>query len=295
MQQAPPALLNMRKLLENLKPKAFFFTTLVIIIFSLLLRIILGYLNFGANDSHLNVSRLILTEKRLPTRADCWSCYHPKLYHITTAMLLAMGSPKTERDAIRLMQLPNSVLSLLLLALLWEFLNAGPWISKTKILTFALVALNPKLIGIFAQGTNDAYIIFFSTLTLYCTHRFLLSGQRKDLAGLTIGAILAGLSKATGIVIATGVALVLILKIFPLGESPLNCLDENIFMRFWFFFSHFCSSFPLVDNTGITSALTGIPRFQLLAPCLGQDCSGQPLFFTTKNRSTSAAGRASIR
>jgi hypothetical protein len=76
-----------------------------------------------------------------------------------------------------------------------------------------LVALNPKLIGIYAQATNDSFVIMFSTATLYSIYYFFKTKKSKYFIGLTIFSILAGLSKGNGLILFFGILFVFILKL----------------------------------------------------------------------------------
>jgi len=79
-----------------------------------------------------------------------------------------------------------------------------------KLLAFGLVALNPALIAINSQATNDTFAILFSTLAIYCAYVFL---QNKKLTPF----LLAILFTALGIASKTNVwvtAMVIVITLF---------------------------------------------------------------------------------
>jgi hypothetical protein len=75
-------------------------------------------------------------------------------------------------------------------------------------LSFSLLALNPGLIGINAQATNDSFVILFATLALYSGYHFFEKRRVRDFIGMTTAAILAALSKGNGLVVCIAIGLV---------------------------------------------------------------------------------------
>ena len=85
-------------------------------------------------------------------------------------------------------------------------LNIG---SYSRIIAFALVALNPKLIGINAQVTNDSFVILFSTLSIFTLWVYIRSPSLKTALGIAVFAALAGITKGSGLVLFIGVTVIL--------------------------------------------------------------------------------------
>src|SRR5262245_22339274 len=61
---------------------------LLTFLFAIGLRLALGCLNTEANDDHYEVIKVIVNETRLPASNEAWQAYHPKLFHVTVAVLL---------------------------------------------------------------------------------------------------------------------------------------------------------------------------------------------------------------
>ena len=176
------------------------------------LRLAVAFYNRESNDPHIAVIRLIVRSGTLPTRDDCSQCYHPKLFHYASAAALRVAgmleAPKDEQ--IRFVQLINALAGTATVVVAWSFLSGLDSGSPAwKAAAFGLFALNPKLIGINGQVTNDTFVILFSSLTLYLAARFL---RGQSLAATIVCAVLSISAKSNGIVTALAVLLALVVK-----------------------------------------------------------------------------------
>jgi Dolichyl-phosphate-mannose-protein mannosyltransferase len=183
--------------------------TLLIFLVGTLLRVVLAFVNSEANDNHLEVMAVLADENRVPDRAEMWEAFQPKLYHVTVAALwkvLAVTSPTIR---VRVAQLVSCAAGVVTLWLCLVFLKSeGPVSAKLQCLAFSLLALNPGLIGINAQGTNDSFVIMFASLALYAGYHFLASWRVRDFVWMMVSAILAALSKGNGLVVVLAILLV---------------------------------------------------------------------------------------
>jgi len=204
-------------------------TALFVIIFLIasFLRIFLAVVNRDANDNHFKVIRIIANEKRIPGKEEfeCLQCYHPKLYHYTAAKMINLFSVSstdmTDEQKI-ISQMLNAIAGIITLFVIYRFLKKFDLSNSSVLITFSLIALNPALIGISAQATNDMFVILFSTLALFFLHSFLKSSRWKDLILLMLFVILASLSKGSGLLIFFGILIVFFLKIISAyGNSAL--------------------------------------------------------------------------
>ncbi len=215
------------------------FWFLITFIFALgsLLRISLAVVNEEANDDHILVAEIMTGQNRIPGGQDCRECHSPKLYHWTLANLYHLLSIKNGPDKILLAQLINAATGILTLVIVFIFICEKNVPDTVKLVTSALIALNPRLIGINAQATNDSFVIFFSTAALYFLFRHMSSPRKKYLILLTLSSILAGLSKGTGIFLFPLIVLVLGAKsavATPPSQTPKKSfLNVLIFMLLW--------------------------------------------------------------
>ena len=170
--------------------------------------------NRESNDDHFTVIQLILKTDRLPEKADCWECYQPKFFHYTAAKFLQLtGLENTNPSTMILpVEMLNYTAGLITILVIGLFLYRLPDKNGLlKVLAFGLAALNPNLIGISAQVTNDAFAILFSTLALICTYAYL---QKKSPFPflLMLLFIILGISSKTNVWI-TAIAILLALLV----------------------------------------------------------------------------------
>jgi hypothetical protein len=166
-------------------------------------RIALGFLNHESNDNHVDVVNFILANHSLPEKKDCWSCFQPKLYYVASAALCQILGITDDFRRVRAMQLLNVAISLFTLILLWKFINAQALHVFNKYLFFSLFALNPCLLGINVQSTNDTAAIFFGVLSVYAANKF-FSNLRTGNGIILIIALTAGLLCKAGLWVLTG-------------------------------------------------------------------------------------------
>ena len=174
---------------------------LVIFIVSLGLRIGMVSFNRESNDDHMQVIGLIIKSGALPNKASCWECYQPKLFHYTAAKVLQItGADKLSQDGmILVVELINFIAGLVTIAVLAALITRLPVKSETlKLLSFGLVALNPNLIGINSQATNDTFVILFSTLALFCAILFLQKQKPVPFLLMLLFSLLCISSKTNG-------------------------------------------------------------------------------------------------
>lgn len=176
------------------------------------LRVLLAGVNHDANDNHHHVTQLIIGTQSLTHYGDCGQCYHPKLFHLTAAATQLMLGLERRPLQVRLGQYLNVSMAILLLLMVWVFIRRQSWAISIQHLVFALVALNPKLIGINAQYTNDTFSFGFGLMAVLGAHLLLKKRDRKFVLLLVVGCVGCGLSKGSGIPLAA--ALLAFLALF---------------------------------------------------------------------------------
>ncbi len=174
------------------------------------LRLEVAWYNLQANDNHYEVMERI--ENKLPTRLNnCWQCYQPKLYHYLGAQSFKITGIQSFDLRLRFLSLFNCIMGMITLWLLYKTLLLYPLSPFAQVLTFGLIALNPKFIYINAQVTNDSLIILISSALIYLLCRLF---QKPTLAiawGLAPLLFLAPIAKASGLPVALGAFFLLIL------------------------------------------------------------------------------------
>ncbi|MGD0878009.1 MAG: glycosyltransferase family 39 protein [Anaerolineales bacterium] len=188
---------------------------LLIFLISAGLRLGLVVFNRESNDDHFAVIQLILKTERLPEKADCWECYQPKLFHFTAAKFLQLTGQENSNPSsmILAVEMLNYTAGLITILVIGMFLDRLPGKNGLlKVIAFGLVALNPGLIGINAQVTNDTFAILFSTLALFCTYAFLQKKRSVTFLLMLLFTILGICSKTNVWITAIAILLALFVK-----------------------------------------------------------------------------------
>ena len=182
---------------------------LAALIAGIVIRLWLAVVNTEANDPHLPVIAIMAFEHRVPTKGDAWEGFQPKLYHATVAVVWRAMSTRDPIVLARAAQLVSCAAGILTLLVLLRFLRdrspPGTWPGAGSAATFAFAALNPGLLGISAQATNDAFVVLFASLTLLFGVRYFATWRRGDFVAMALAAVAAGISKGNGLVVGMAV------------------------------------------------------------------------------------------
>jgi hypothetical protein len=167
-------------------------------------------LNTEANDDHMTVIRVMAYEHRIPAVGEYWESYQPKLYHGTVALIFALLPKLSDSWLVRIAQGVSCTAGILTLLLLYSAVRRLPVAPRIQQLSYALTALNPKMLATSIQATNDAFVILFATVAFSAGYRFFRSPDRRSFLVMTVGAMLAGVSKGNGmaVTVALGAAFV---------------------------------------------------------------------------------------
>jgi Dolichyl-phosphate-mannose-protein mannosyltransferase len=184
-------------------PDKFGKVAILVLVCGVLLRATLALINWEANDAgHIAVIRVIADENRIPDKNEDGEAFQPKLYHVTVAALWKIVPTHSLPIRIRIAQLVSCTAGILTLLFALNFFMSKSGVSaKVRCLAFSMLALNPILIGINAQATNDSFVILFVSLSLYFGYRFFENAQVKDYCWMTVSTVLAGVSKGNGLII----------------------------------------------------------------------------------------------
>jgi hypothetical protein len=202
---------------------------------SILLRFSLAVVNREANDNHIEPINIIIQQGRLPVKEDCWECAHPKLFYSTIAMILKGFSITDTAQRIVTVQMINFLMSLVILWFLWLFIRSlDPADDHLKLLTFGLLALNPELVGINAQATNDTFVITFSIIALYFARQFIDQKQYRALILTILFSALAILSKTNGLITAFAIGLAILFEALARRNFSMKWGKSNLLMAMFY-------------------------------------------------------------
>jgi len=189
----------------------------IVAFLSILLRVGLVWFNRQSNDNHMQVIQLMLASSRLPQKQDCWECFQPKMFHFTvTKVVQVLGLTGLSLNGLSLVaEIINLLAGLVTLAVALVFIARLP-VKNTwlKLVAFGLLALNPALIGINSQATNDSFAILFSTLAIYYTYVFLQQKKKVPFFLAILFSALGIASKTNVWVTAIAIAVTLFIQAF---------------------------------------------------------------------------------
>ena len=185
---------------------------LFLIAIAAILRLSLSLVNREANDNHYEVVKLILDGRSGLTMADCHECFHPKLFYYVCAAVVRSLGLVSESSRIVTGQLLNSVAGLMTLGLVLLTLNASQYSVKWRLWTFALIALNPRLIAINGQLSNDSFAILFATAAIFFTLRLLRAPSLWLCVGTQLVLTCALMTKGTTWVVAIAMLLIFFIR-----------------------------------------------------------------------------------
>jgi hypothetical protein len=180
--------------------KVIFALFLIVACVTLLLRFELATINREANDNHQRVIHIIMSESRLPNIDDDWEGFQPKLYHWSFAQTFLLLHLFDNAQQLIVIQYVNCVLGLGVLWMIWDILRRMPIENAGRFWALVLMISNPCLIAIFAQATNDGFVIFFVSLATYSALRFFKTNHWFFFLLMAASTIFAGLSKGNGLV-----------------------------------------------------------------------------------------------
>ena len=200
------------------------------------LRLWLGFVNRSANDDHISVINLIVDQKVIPEKEDCWSCYQPKLYYLIASGFVKMFHYKMQERRIMTAQVLNVLFGFLILLIFWKFLKRKLLDERSRLFLFAFFALNPCLAAINIQHTNDTLAILCGIAALYFADIFFSNPQRRYFIWLALSAVACALTKGSGLIIFMILFLVFAIKIFAqrLKEMKLQLLKYGLIFTLGF-------------------------------------------------------------
>ena len=151
------------------------------------------FLNPSNNDDHFDVIRLLVANGRLPLMTDTGQAYHPPLYYVMAAPLLAIFG--TEK-AVQSLSLILSIGTLVILYIL-IFTSGLVQGRLLQLYSFLMVCFLPQFVKYTLYVSNDTLAIFLGALIVWQCRRFILAPQWKESLLLAILTGLGLLTKAT--------------------------------------------------------------------------------------------------
>jgi len=166
-------------------------------------RLFLALTNREANDDHAETVKLWILQQKYPEVDDCYECFQPPLYYAIVKAFTPHTDPVDKEQINDAMRWVNFVFGLGIVVLIFLVITQINGLSPNWQYLLALFwGLNPKLIAICAQMTNDAPIILLGLLFTYGVIDGIKHGfTTKILIKLLVIATLAPMVKGTGLLL----------------------------------------------------------------------------------------------
>jgi 4-amino-4-deoxy-L-arabinose transferase-like glycosyltransferase len=151
------------------------------------------FLNPSNNDDHFNVIRLLVANGRLPLMTDTGQAYHPPLYYVMAAPLLAIFGTEKAVQSLSLILSIGTLVILYILVFTSGFVRG----RLSQLYSFLMVCFLPQFVKYTLYVSNDTLAIFLGALIVWQCRRFILTPQWKESLLLAILTGLGLLTKAT--------------------------------------------------------------------------------------------------
>ncbi|MDR0516065.1 MAG: hypothetical protein LBH25_03375 [Fibromonadaceae bacterium] len=180
---------------------------------------------------HLEYVQIVAEEKRLPKTAECWSCNHPPLYYIVSAVAKNVADGYDFTLTNRIQQQGQMILSIICVVLGMALLINLFGNRKITYLTALILTLWPHLVIASPRIGNDVPFYFGALFCMLFAQRYWRLCKNSDMLLASIGASIALAAKSTGFVILGAWAIIYIFNILRLLKvSSLRVLLASIFI-----------------------------------------------------------------
>ena len=174
---------------------------LVLILICMTPRVIGLALNTEANDDHIEVVERWIATDSYPSADHCWECFQPPIYYSIVYGAAALVGAEDRPELINVAHSLNGLLSLLILSLLYRQIVGFSLSDDWKILLFLFFGLNPKLVAINIQATNDTLVITLGMVSYHLLQQFCRTLSKPTAALLWFSLLAAGMTKGNGLVL----------------------------------------------------------------------------------------------
>jgi len=177
--------------------------TLITLAFLLCLapRIVLTAINKTANDDHIKPIMLWMDNGVYPQAKDCWECFQPPVYYGAVKTIAQLTSASTEDELRILFQWMNFAFGFVCLLLIFVFQFNSDLPFKWNMSLALFWGLNPKLIAISIQATNDIPVIALGMLFTLMLLKWIENKSKLNFALLLLTVFLAAIIKGNGLVL----------------------------------------------------------------------------------------------
>ncbi len=164
-------------------------------------RIILTAINTTANDDHIKPISLWIQTGVYPQYEDCWECFQPPFYYGIVKSIAQTVGASSESELRTVFQGLNFIVGFCCLLLIFFFQFKSSLQFKWNLSLALFWGLNPKLIAIGIQATNDIPVIALGMLFIFLLLKWIESKNNLLFAVVLLTVFLAGILKGNGLVL----------------------------------------------------------------------------------------------
>ena len=176
----------------------------------IVVRLWAAYVNLESNDDHVEVVQRMIAHKDVSHRDSCWECFQPPLLYRANAQVIRLIDKNDCVFISRFMQYQNAIISLLAIWFTWLFMLRLNIKEEVRQIIIGFWLINPALMSISIQSTNDTIIVLLACMAAYWFYRSIQLDNWKYLIGVALVSSLAPHFKGSGLALF-GVFSVLVL------------------------------------------------------------------------------------
>lgn len=175
-------------------------------------------ISFGAEEGHAAYIEYILNNKSLPDfdPREKWAFFQPPLHHIICAasMAVSMAAGFSQRNVQENVQLLTLLYMCLTMLISYGICKKLSLSKRSTIISMAIIAMHPIFILLSGSINNDALSLVLAILAIYLA---IVWYEKPSLINTVLLALTIGLSmmaKLTGALVAPGIGILMLMKIF---------------------------------------------------------------------------------
>lgn len=188
-------------------------------------------ISFGAEEGHAAYIEYILNNKSLPDfdPREKWAFFQPPLHHFVSAVSMAFSrnlglSEKSVQENVQLLTFAYMCIVMIVSYFICKKLAIG---KKSTLITMAIICVHPIFTLLSGSINNDALSLMLAVLSIYMA---IMWYERQTIINTILLALFIGLSmmaKLTGALVAPGIGILMVMKIFEKDKS-LNSLKNYL-------------------------------------------------------------------
>lgn len=179
---------------------------------------------------HLEYTKIIATQHRLPAPYEGWETYHPPLYYIINSLVAPKSLQSNVGSHVNYVKLLSSIFGIFVLIIIAFFLKEFIQNPFIRLLVLVFIATTPKFVMMFWSYNNDSLAVLFCFLLIFLSYKLSKNYSWQVFVLLTLVATAGLYTKYTVIFCASSIAVLAIFSLIMdlIKKRPL--VKGNIFI-----------------------------------------------------------------